>query len=290
MTNKYKEQIQDTNRRVYGKKTFSEIKRIGKKKGLLNVDQYKKADKNILVERIVKGKQLTDEPKSVILEQAKNEGLKVNASMDKGLIIKKLKKPELTDYTKDKLIKIVENSGVPLPSQITYNQIIQRMKNPRGYYTKKSLKRVADNNNIVIPPNLNLPETINFLEERDLITTTPIKAQEANLWVSVKNIPESLRRVVNKKARNAREAVADFKEYIKNLKKDYITPARLKSLSRQLERKIKKAVEEKERIFKPNKEVSAFRKFTTQYVIKGDPSYDPITFLKDAAPKLQTKY
>ena len=42
MTNKYKEQIQDINRRVYGKKTFSELKRIGKKKGLLNVDHYKK--------------------------------------------------------------------------------------------------------------------------------------------------------------------------------------------------------------------------------------------------------
>ena len=33
MTDKYKKQIEDINRRVYGNKSFSELKRIGKKKG-----------------------------------------------------------------------------------------------------------------------------------------------------------------------------------------------------------------------------------------------------------------
>ena len=32
MTNKYKKEIEDMNRRVYGNKTFAELKRIGKKK------------------------------------------------------------------------------------------------------------------------------------------------------------------------------------------------------------------------------------------------------------------
>ena len=63
MTNKYKKEIEDINRRVYGNKTFAELKRIGKKKGLLNVDRYKKTDRNILIERLVKGKQLEDENK-----------------------------------------------------------------------------------------------------------------------------------------------------------------------------------------------------------------------------------
>ena len=289
MINKYKEQMQDINRRVYGKKTFSKVKRIGKKKGLLNVDHYKKTDKNALVERIVKGKQLTDESKNVLLEQARNAGLKVNAGMSKETIIKTLTSPKLTDYTKDKLIEAANKKGVPLPSQITGNRIIERLKNPDAFYTVVSLKQLLKNNNVNTKGINDKPSLINLAVERGLITTTPIKPQEIqenNFWVSVKNIPEALRRVVKKKARNAREAVADFKDYIKNLKKDYITPARLKSLSKQLERKIKKAVEEKERIFKPNKEVSAFRKFTTQYVIKGDPSYDPITFLKDAAPSM----
>ena len=286
MTNKYKVQIQDMNRRIYGAKTFAELKRIGKKKGLLNVDHYKKTDHNELVERLVKGRQLSDENKNVLLEHAKNSGLKVNASMSKEDILKKISNPKLTDLNNKRLRELADKRGVPLRSQMTDKAIIQRLENPTNYYTVESLKRLARSNNIDVRRNISKPELINILGERDLITTTPIQAQESNLGVSVKNIPEALRKAFKKKARNAREAVADFKEYIKNLKKDYITPARLNKLSKQLERKIKKAEEEKERIFTPNKEVSAFRNYTTQYVIKGDPYYDPLTFLKDASPAI----
>ena len=286
MTNKYKEQMQDINRKVYGKKTFSELKRIGKKKGLLNVDHYKKTDKNILVERLVKGRQLSDESKKVLLEHAKNTGLKVNANMNKEDILLKISNPKLTDLNVKRLRELADKKGVPLRSQMTDRAIIQRLENPTDYYTVESLKRLARNNNIDIRRNISKPELINILGERDLITTTPIQAKESNLWVTAKNVPETLRKTFKKKARNAREAVANFKEYVKNLKKDYITPARLKRLSKQLERKIKKAVEEKERIFKPYKEASAFKKYTTQYIIKGDPSYDTKTFLEDASPTI----
>ena len=287
MTNKYKEQIQDMNRRIYGAKKIKEIKRIAKNKyGLLNVDQYTNANKNELIERMIKGKQLSDESKNVLLEQAKNSGLKVNANMSKETIIKKIKNPELEDLNNKRLRDLADKGGVPLRSQMTDKAIIQRLKNPDAYYNKTSLERLARNNNIEFPRNISLQGLKNILIEKNLITTTPITAQEANLGVTSKNIPEALRKAFKKKARNAREAVANFKEYIKNLKKDYITPARLKKLSKQLERKIKKAEEEKERIFKPNKEVSAFKNYTTQYVIKGDPSYDPLTFLKDASPAI----
>ena len=170
---------------------------------------------------------------------------------------------------------------------MTDRAIIQRLENPTDYYTVESLKRLARNNNIDVRRNISKPELINILGERDLITTTPIKAQESNLWVSFKNIPETLRRAFKKKARNAREAVADFKEYIKNLNRDYITPTRLKKLSRQLEKKEKKADEEKQRIFKPIKEKSAFNNFAVQYVIiNTDPTYDPITFLYNSGPPM----
>ena len=284
MTNKYKKEIEDINRKVYGNKTFADLKRIGKKKGLLNVDHYKKTDKNILVERIVKGKQLTDETKSVLLEQAKNEGLKVNVSMSKEDILKKISSPKLTDLNNKRLRELADKKGVPLRSQMTDRAIIQRLENPTAYYTTESLRRLARNNNIEVRRNISKPDLINILGERDLITTTPIKAQEANLWVSFKNIPETLRRAVKKKARNPREAVADFKNYIRNLNKDYITPSRLKKLSRQLEKKINKAKEEEERLFKPVKEKSAFKGFTSQYVIKGSPDYDTTTFLTAAKP------
>ena len=287
MTNKYKVQIQDMNRRIYGNKTFAELKRIGKKKGLLNVDRYKKTDKSKLVERLVKGRQLSDENKNVLLEHAKNSGLIVNANTSKEDILKKISNPKLTDLNVKRLRELADKKGVPLRSQMTNKAIIQRLENPTDYYTVESLKRLARNNNIDVRRNISKPDLINILEERGLITTTPIQAQESNLGVTVKNIPEALRKAFKKKARSTREAVANFKDYIKNLKKDYITPARLKKLSKQLERKIKKAEEEKERIFTPKKEASAFRKYTTQYVIiNTDPSYDPLTFLNDASPAI----
>ena len=281
---KSKKEIEYINRRVYGNKTFADLKRIGKKRGLLNVDHYKKTDRNILIERLVKGKQLKDENKNVLLEQAKNEGLKVNVSMSKEDILKKISNPKLTDLNNKRLRELADKKGVPLRSQMTDKAIIQRLENPTAYYTTESLRRLAKNNNIEVRRNISKPDLINILGERDLITTTPIKAQETNLWVSVKNIPESLRRVVKKKARNAREAVADFKEYIKNLNKDYLTPSRLKKLSQQLEKKINKAKEEEKRLFTPVKEKSALKNYAVQYVIKGEPLYGPTEFLQIAKP------
>ena len=283
MTNKYKKEIEEINRRVYGNKNLAELKRSAKRKGLLNVDQYKKADKNILVERLVKGKQIKDESKGILLEQAKNSGLKVNASMSIEDILIKISSPKLIDLNNKRLRELADKGGIPLRSQMTDKAIIQRLENPTNYYTIESLKRLARSNNIDVRRNISKPDLINILGERNLITTTPIKAQESNLWVSAKNIPEELKKVVKKKARNAREAVADFKQYIKNLNKDYLTPARLNKLSKQLEKKIKKAVEE---IFTPTQGKSALKKFTTQYVINGAPGYDPITFLKDAKPAI----
>ena len=285
MTNKYKKEIEKINRRVYGNKTLTKLKDIAKNKhGLLNVDHYTNANKKELIERIVKGKQLTDEPKNVLLEQAKNTGLKVNASMSKETIIKTLTSPKLTDLNNKRLRELADKKGVPLRSQMTDRAIIHRLENPTDFYTTESLKRLLRNNNIEVPRNISKPNLINLAVERDLITTTPIKAQEANLWVSVKNIPETLRRVVKKKARNAREAVADFRDYIKNLNKDYLTPSRLKKLSKQLEKKINKAEEEEKELFTPIKEKSALKNYAVQYVIKGEPLYGPTEFLQIAKP------
>ena len=283
---KSKKEVEEINRRVYGNKTFANLKIIGKKKGLLNVDHYKKTDRNILIERLVKGKQLTDESKNVLLEQAKNSGLKVNASMSKETIIKTLTSPKLTALNNKRLRELADKKGVPLRSQMTDRAIIHRLENPTNYYTVESLKRLATNNNLEVRRNISKPELINLLVERDLITTTPIKAQEANLWVSFKNIPETLRRAVKKKARNAREAVAYFRDYIKNLNKNYLTPSRLKKLSKQLEKKINKVVEEEKELFKPIKEKSAFKNFTVQYVINGNPTYGPTVFLQVAKPHI----
>ena len=181
MTNKYKKEREEYNRRIYGNKSLPELKIIGKKKGLLNVDQYKKANKNVLVERLVKGKQLSDYSKEALLEQAQNMNLKANQSMSKNVILQKITNPKLTDYNEKKLRELAEKGGIPLRSQMTNRAIIQRLENPTDYYTVESLKRLARNNNIDVRRNISKPELINILGERNLITTTPITTQESNL-------------------------------------------------------------------------------------------------------------
>ena len=286
MIDKYKKEKEEINRRVYNSKTLPELKIIGKKRGLLNVDQYKKRDKDVLINRLVKGKQLSDESKGVLLEKAQNEGLLVNASMSKNVILQKITNPKLTDLNEKQLRKIAEKGGIPLRSQMTNKAIIKRLENPTDYYTVESLKRLARSNNIDVARNISKPDLINILGERNLITTTPITAQESNLGVRLSNVPMELIRVVKKKARNAQEALINFKDYMKNLKTDYITSSRLKKLTKKLEKKEKEAREEHDRIFTFRQEASAFNNYINQYVINGSDAYDGLTFLREAKNSL----
>ena len=289
MTNKYKKELEELKRRVYNEKSLAELKRIGKlKKGLLNVDKYKKANKKDLVERLVKGSQLSDESKKVLLEIAQTKDLKVNASMSKEVILQKITNPKLTDLNENRLRKIAENKGIPLRTQLTNRAIIQRLENPTDYYTVESLKRLARNNNIDVRRNISKPELINILGERNLITTTPITAQESNLGVLSSKVPiDLIRKAKKKKAQSAKEALEIFKEYIKNLKGYNISANRLKKLSKQLKRKEKKATEEKDKIFTPILEASAFKNYTNQYVMYNTKAnYEPIEFLAYAKPAI----
>ena len=282
MVNKYKKEREEINRRVYNSKTLPELKIIGKNKGLLNVDQYRKPDKDVLIERLIKGRQLSDESKGVLLEKAQNEGLLVNASMSKNVILQKITKPKLTDLNEKRLRKLAEKGGIPLRSQMPNKAIIKRLENPTDYYTVESLKRLARNNNIDVARNISKPDLINILGERNLITTTPITAQESNLGVRLTNVPMELIRVVKKKARNAQEALINFKHYMKNLKCDYITSSRFKKLTKKLEKKEREAKEEHEKIFTFRQELSAFNNYINQYVIDGSDFYDGLTFLREA--------
>ena len=240
-----------------------------------------------MVERLVKGRQLSDESKTVLLEKAQNENLKVNASMSKEDILKKISSPKLTDLNEKRLRKIAEKKGIPLRSQMTNRDIIQRLENPTNYYTVESLKRLARSNNIDVRRNISKPELINILGQRNLITTTPITAQESNLGVAASNVPIELIRKAKKKAQSAKEALENFKEYIKNLKSYNISADRFKKLTKQLERKEQKAKEEHDRIFTPTREASAFKNYTNQYVIYNTiTNYGPLAFLTDAKPAI----
>ena len=98
----------------------------------------------------------------------------------------------------------------------------------------------------------------------------------------VSNVPMDLIRVAKKKARNAREALINYKNYIKNLKTAYISSSRLKKLTKTLEKKEREAKEEHDKIFTFRKELSAFNNYIDQYVIDGSDIYDGLTFLREA--------
>ena len=286
MADKYKKYKEELNRRVYASKSLPKLKMIGKIRGLLNVDQYKKADKNILIERLVKGKQLSDYPKEVLLEKAQNEGLNANASMSKNVILQKITNPKLTDLNESRLRKLAETGGIPLRSQMTNRAIIQRLENPTKYYTVESLKRLA-RDNINVPCNISKPDLINVLGERNLITTTPITSQESNLGVAGSKVPIALIQKAKKKARDSLEALENFKDYIKNIKSYNLDAGRLKKLTKQLEKKEKKAKDELNKIFTPVKEASAFRSYTNQYVMTNtNLGLGPKEFLEHAKPPI----
>ena len=288
MTNKYKKQIEEMNRRVYASKSLQELKRIGKvKKGLLNVDQYKKTDRNILIERLVKGKQLSDYSKNVLLEKAQNEGLNANASMSKEVILEKITNPKLTDLNESRLRKLAEKGGIPLRSQMTNRAIIERLENPTKYRTVESLKRLARNNQIQIPRNISKPDLINILGERNLITTTPITSQESNLGVAASKVPIALIQKAKRKFQDPLKDLENFKKYIKNIQSYNLDVGRLKKLTKQLEKKEKKAKDELNKIFTPIREASAFRNYTNQYAITNkNLGLGPDKFLEYAKPPI----
>ena len=287
MTNKYKKEIENMNRKVYANKKLKDLKRIGKKKGLLNVDHYKKSDRNILIERLVKGKQLSDYSKEVLLEKAQNEGLNANASMSKNVILQKITNPKLTDLNESRLRKLAEKRGIPLRSQMTNRAIIQRLEDPTKYYTVESLKRLARNNQIQIPRNISKPDLINVLGERNLITTTPIRSQESNLGVEGSKVPIRLIQKAKRKFQDPLDALENFKEYIKNIKSYNLDADRLKKLSKQLEKKEKKVKDELNKIFTPIREASAFKNYTNQYVMTNNNlSLGPKEFLEYDKPPI----
>ena len=287
MSNKYKKQIEEHNRRVYASKSLKELKMIGKKKDLNNVDQYKKADRNILIERLVKGKQLSDYNKDVLLHTAQLKNLKVNSSMSKEVILQKITNPELTDLNEKRLRELAEKRGIPLRSQMTNREIKQRLENPTKYYTVESLKRLARNNQIDIPRNISKPDLINVLGERNLITTTPITSQEINLGVAASKVPIALIEKAKRKFQDPLKDLENFKKYIKKIQSYNLDADRLKKLTKQLEKKEKKAKDELNKIFTPIREASAFQKYTNQYVMSNtNLNLGPKEFLEYGKPPI----
>ena len=117
----------------YNRMKIKDLRQIGKDMGLLRVDRHNKKD---LIERLKKGKQLSDYNKNVLLDHARKMGILANAQMSKETILKKLQ-----DLGDERLREVAAQRGVRLRGTMTKTDIIKRIEAPTAYYTIENLKR-----------------------------------------------------------------------------------------------------------------------------------------------------
>ena len=263
----------------YNRMKIKDLRQIGKDMGLLRVDKNNKKD---LIERLKKGKQLSDYNKNVLLDHARRIGILANAQMSEETILKKLTNPKLQDFGDERLREVAEQRGVRLRGTMTKKDIIKRIEATTAFYTIQKLKRLAEDNNIQVRRGITKTELINRLTEANIISPSKsIKVSNIGVLGDDDSLPliASIKRNIPK---NAREDLVNYKKYIQNIKTKYLTSRRLKQIQKTLEEKERKAEEERNRLFTPVVSESALRAFARVYTIKGIDGYDGETFLSDA--------
>ena len=263
----------------YNRLKIKDLRQIGKDMGVLRVD---KNNKKTLIERLKKGRQLSDYNKNVLLEHARNKGILANAQMSKETILKKLTSPSLRDLGDKRLREIAKQRGVRLKGTMPRKEIIRRIEEPTAYYTIENLKRLAKDNNIEVRRGFTKTELINRLTEANIIS--PSKSVEvSNIGVLGSDDSLPLIALIKRKTpKNAYEDLDNYRKYIQNIKREYLTSRKLKQIQKTLEDKEKKAVEEHSRLFTPVIAQSALSEFANVYTINGNEVYDGFTFLNNA--------
>ena len=262
----------------YNRMKIKDLRQIGKDMGLLRVDQN---NKKVLIERLKKGKQLSDYNKNVLLDHAQKMGILANAQMSKETIFKKITSPKLQDLGDERLREVAEQRGVRLRGTMTKKDIIKRIEAPTAY-TIENLKKLAKDNNIQVRRGITKMELINRLTEANIIS--PSKSIEVSN-IGVLGDDDSLPLIASIKRnipKNAREDLDNYRKYIRNIKTKYLTSRRLKQIQKTLEEKEKKAEEERNRLFTAVVSESALKAFARVYTIEGISGYDGETFVNEA--------
>ena len=263
----------------YNRMKIKDLRQIGKDMDLLRVDKNNKKD---LIERLKKGKQLSDYNKNVLLDHTRKMGILANAQMSKETILKKLTNPKLQDLGDERLREVAEQQGVRLRGAMTKKDIIKRIEAPTAYYTIENLKRLAKDNNIQVRRGITKTELINRLTKANIIS--PSKSIEVSN-IGVLGDDDSLPLIASIKRnipKNAREDLDNYRKYIRNIKTKYLTSRRLKQIQKTLEEKERKAEEERNRLFTAVVSESALNAFARVYTIEGISGYDGETFLNEA--------
>ena len=191
--------------------------------------------------------------------------------MSKETILKKLTNPSLQDLGEGRLREVAKQRGVRLRGNMSGKDIIERIENPTKHYTIENLKRLAKDNNIKTRQGQTKREIIDILTNANVISPTK-KVEVSNLGVmATPNTPLALIEKIKKIApKNAFEDLLAYKEYLKRIRREYLTVARLSKLKRTLEKKENKVKEEIVKKFMPVKSQSALKEFAIVYTIGRD--------------------
>ena len=186
----------------YSRLKLRDLRQIGKDMGLLRVD---KNNKEVLIERLKKGRQLSDYNKNVLLEYARNRGILANAQMHK------ITSPKLQDLGGERLREFAKQRGIRLKGTMPRKEIIQRIEEPTAYYTIENLKRLAKDNNIEVRRGTTKTELINRLTEANIIS--PSKSVEVSN-IGVLGPDDSLPLIALIKQKTPKNAREDLNNYI----------------------------------------------------------------------------
>ena len=167
--------------------------------------------------------------------------------------------------------------------------IIERIENPTKHYTVENLKRLAKDSNIKIRQGQTRQEIIDVLTNANVISPAK-KAEVSNLGVmTTPNTPLTLIEKIKKsKLKTPFEDLIAYREYLKHIRRGYLTVARLSKLKRTLEKKERKVREGTLKKFIPRKSQSALKEFAIVYTIGREEDeetfkgFDAITFLNMA--------
>ena len=166
--------------------------------------------------------------------------------------------------------------------------IIQRIEEPTAHYTFENLKRLAKDSNIEVRRGTTKTELINRLTEANIIS--PSKSVEVSnigvLGPDDYTLPLLATIKTKKTPKSAYEDLGNYREYIRNIRKEYLTSKRLKQIQKTLEEKEKKEEEERIRLFTPVLSLSALSEFVNVYTINGNDVYDGRTFFRTAESSL----
>ena len=261
----------------YNQLKIKELRQIGRDMGPLRVDKNNKRD---LIERLKKGRQLSDYSKDVLLEHAQNAGILANAQMSKETILKKITSPSLRDLGDKRLREIAKQRSVRLRGIMPRKDIIWRIEEPTAHYTIENLKRLAKDSNIEVRRGTTKTELINRLTETIIISPSE-SVEVSNIGVLGSDdytLPLLASIKTKKTPKSAYEDLDNYREYIRNLKREYLTSKRLKQIQKTLEEKEKKEEEERSRLFTPVLSLSALSEFANVYTINGNDAYDGRSF------------